>query len=213
MPHPTVAVTVKLFDQAGAPYVGVPVRAKLDINEVYLGFVIADEVESLSDATGSAVLQLFPNAPAPVGLGTQGSVYRFRATIPGGRRLDVTAQVPNNNCTLDAIADLNPAPAPDAAAAALAGAQAAAGAAGVSAGAAAANAAATAADRVQTGLDRVATSADRVQTGIDRATATQKAAEAAASAVLAALVVAAIPIDGGLPATNFVNPSIDGGTP
>lgn len=104
MAAPTVAVTVKLAAQDGPGYAGITVRAKLDINDVYLGFVISDEVTAVTDATGTAVLQCFPNALADEtspGLGTTGSVYRFTAQIPGGRKFDVRAVIPNTASNLE----------------------------------------------------------------------------------------------------------------
>ena len=83
MPAPTVAVTCKLSTMGGVNIAGVLVSAKLDINEVYQGMVISKEVTGTTDANGSVVLNLFPNAVPPDGLGTQGSTYRFTATISG----------------------------------------------------------------------------------------------------------------------------------
>lgn len=103
MTTPTVPVTVTLAAQDGTPYQGITVRARLDINEVYQGFVISDQIEAVTDADGVAVLNCFPNAPDPTGLGTQGSTYSFRAAIPGGRSLAVEALVPNVACRLENI--------------------------------------------------------------------------------------------------------------
>lgn len=100
---PTVEVTVTLAAQDGTPYEGVTVRARLDGNEVYEGIVISDQAEAVTDAAGVAILDLFPNAPSPTGLGTQGTTYRFLATIPGGRSLNVEARVPNTDCRLENI--------------------------------------------------------------------------------------------------------------
>lgn len=191
MTAPTVNVTVKLSAEDGPAYAGVTVRARLDINEVYLGFVISDEATGVTDATGTAVLACFPNAPSPTGLGTQGSTYRFRAQIPGGRKLDVQARVPNSNCFLqDILVTDTPIAALDAASLAVLQAQAytvqtaadrvQTGLDRVQTGL---DKVATAADRVQTGLDRVATAADRVQTGLDRVSTTASALATAADRV------------------------------
>lgn len=199
MTTPTVPVTVTLASSGGVPYAGVTVHARLDLNEVYQGFVISNEVTGVSNASGVAVLNCFPNAPTPVGLGTQGSSYRFWAQLPGGRRLDVTAQVPNAPCTLDAIANLASAPALDAAQAAILQAQAAAGSAGSSATAAAASAATattqagiatTKAGEAMTSAAGAAASAGTATTQAGIATAqagiaTTKAGEAAGSATTA----------------------------
>ena len=109
MPAPTVPVTVKLFSQDGTPYAGVTVTAKLDKNDSYQGFIISDAVEAVTDADGTAVLNLFPNHPE-TGLGTTGSSYTFKASPPGGKSFRATAQVPNSASSLDAIADAETVP-------------------------------------------------------------------------------------------------------
>jgi hypothetical protein len=103
MTAPTVAVTVSLDAMGGPALAGVVVTATLDKNEVYGGIVIAKQVSGTTDVNGEVVLQLFPNAPSPAGLGTQGSTYRIRAPIPGGRSLDRRARVPNTPCNLHEI--------------------------------------------------------------------------------------------------------------
>lgn len=103
MPAPTVPVTVDLASQGGPALAGITVRARLDLNEIHQGFVISDPVEAVTDANGVAVLDLFPNAPSPAGLGTQGSTYSIRATIPGRYSLNVSARVPNQACRLENI--------------------------------------------------------------------------------------------------------------
>lgn len=95
MTTPTVAVTVTLESSNNVPYAGVVVKARLDINDVYQSFIISGEVTATTNASGIAVLNLFPNALPPLGLGTQGSTYRVTATIPGGRNLNVKARIPN----------------------------------------------------------------------------------------------------------------------
>lgn len=55
---------------------------------MYDQIVISKPVEAVTDENGIAVLDLFPNAPSPTGLGTQGTTYRFFAAIPGGRNLN-----------------------------------------------------------------------------------------------------------------------------
>lgn len=103
MPAPTVSVTVDLSTTGGEALAGITVRARLDVNEVYEEIVISQPVEGVTDADGVVVLDLFPNAPSPTGLGTQGSTYRFTATVPGGRGLNVNARVPNEDCRLENI--------------------------------------------------------------------------------------------------------------
>src|SRR5215831_6481392 len=108
MTFPTVAVTVTLRSEDGIPYEGVTVTAHLDRNDRYEGFVIACDAKAVTDDTGTAVLQLFPNHPT-TGLGTTGSIYHFHASIPHGKSLNEYAQVPNSDCSLDAIAAIKPA--------------------------------------------------------------------------------------------------------
>lgn len=103
MPAPTVPVTVDLSSVGGVAIAGVTVRARLDRNEVHEGMVISEIVEAVTDAGGVAVLNLFPNAPAPTGLGTQDSTYRVHASIPGRTALNVEAKVPNIACRLEDI--------------------------------------------------------------------------------------------------------------
>jgi hypothetical protein len=183
MTTPTVPVTVDLAAMGGPALAGITVRATLDGNEVYTGIVVSKRVEAVTDASGVAILNMFPNAPSPTGLGTQGTTYHITALVPGGRGVSVQARVPNLACRLENILVLDDDEPVDVSAAELALLQAQAAVTVVAAGAAAASASAaladadrvqTAADRVQTGLDRVATAADRVQTGLDR---TQTAAD------------------------------------
>lgn len=137
MTAPTRVVTVKLFNPDGTPCPdGTRVSANLDGTEVYQGFVVPREVVART-TDGIALLACFPNHPI-TGLGTQGTTYTFRASWAGSRPMIEQAQVPDVDCTLDAIRISGaPLPAPDDAAIALAGAQAAAAAAGSSATAAA----------------------------------------------------------------------------
>jgi hypothetical protein len=173
MAAPTVNVTVTLSSQAGLPYAGIVVKAKLDQNDIYQGFVISGEVLATTDAAGVATLALFPNNPT-TGLGTTGSTYRFTATIPGGRRLDVTAQIPNANCTLASVADLSAVTGVSSSAAAASQAQASA----VSATASAATATNQAGiATTQAGISTVQASTSTAQA----ATATTQATSATAS--------------------------------
>lgn len=173
MSAPTVNVTVQLDFGGGPPCAGVTVHARLDINDIYQGFVISKDVTAVTDASGTAVLALFPNNPT-TGLGETGSTWRITAQIPGGKRLDVTAQIPNTDCNLDDVADREPV-------AGLSAAQAAEDAAQGYAVAAHASEVAAAASEAQTGLDATATAGDRVQTGLDAAAAAQSAIDAEAS--------------------------------
>ena len=104
---PVVNVTFTAFDQSGAPVVGGRITARLDKTETYNGFVVPEEVSATTDASGVAVLQLWPNA-----LGVAGSLYRVRAWNPdtGRKFLDTTISVPNSNCALEQIIVQEPLP-------------------------------------------------------------------------------------------------------
>jgi hypothetical protein len=101
MAAPTVAVTVDLAALGGVAVEGLTIRCKLDQNDAYNGeFVLAGTQSAVTDVNGVAVFNLFPNEPAPAGLGTTGSVYRFTARRNGARVLDETVQIPNHACNL-----------------------------------------------------------------------------------------------------------------
>jgi hypothetical protein len=106
MPTPTVTVTIDLTNILGEPLEGVAVTARMDKNDLYDGIVIAGTAKATTNAGGIATMELFPNAlptDDPPGLGTTGSIYRFTASVPGGRKLDVQAVVPNQDVDLHSI--------------------------------------------------------------------------------------------------------------
>jgi hypothetical protein len=106
MTAPTVNVAVRLFAADGTPLVGVVVSAKLDRDEIYQAFVVPRTAYATTDNTGAVDLALFPNAPAPQGLGTTGSKYTFSARVPAtGATWRATAQIPNQDCNLHDVAD------------------------------------------------------------------------------------------------------------
>jgi hypothetical protein len=110
VPAPTVPVTVRLYSgEDGSPYVGVRVTARLDKNDAYEGFIISERVSEVTDATGTAVLNLFPNDTG-TGLGTTGSTWVFRARPSQGLVWDYSAQIPNEACNLDDLANLTAVP-------------------------------------------------------------------------------------------------------
>jgi len=120
MTTPTVAVTCTANDQSGNPVAGARFKAKLNQTEIYGGFVVPELVEAIADASGVAVLNLWPNA-----LGVAGSLYTVSASDPltGKKFLNTTASVPNSPCRLHDILVQEPYPALDAAAQALIAAQ------------------------------------------------------------------------------------------
>lgn len=98
----TVPVTVRLADFDGDSVAGIEVTARMsDVDFTAEGtFVANDTVTAFTDASGIAVLNLFPNATIPTGLGTRGTTVRVRASMPGSRRLSVLAVIPNQACSL-----------------------------------------------------------------------------------------------------------------
>lgn len=101
MAVPTVAVTAVITDQSGAVVPGTRISATLNRSELYAGFVVASQVTAITDATGTAILNLFPNQ-----LGTQGSQYTVKIVTPNGKTLNLLATVPNAPCNLSSIASL-----------------------------------------------------------------------------------------------------------
>lgn len=175
MTFPTVAVTVKLVSLDGTPYPNVTVTAKLDQDDLYQGFIVKSEAKATTDSNGEAVLNLFPNNPT-TGLGTTGSTYKFSAQV-GQRTWHATAQVPNEDCSLDAIADLEAQAGVTEAQAAEQAAQGYAAAASGSATAAAASAAAA-----QASADAAAASVDAVADDASAAAASATSAAGSAAA-------------------------------
>jgi lysophospholipase L1-like esterase len=195
MSAPTVNVTVKLYAQDGTPYADTLVRAKLDKNDVYDGFIISEEVTGTTDEDGEVVLALFPNNPVS-GLGTTGSVYTVKANPSGGKSWRVTAQIPNTDCNLEDVADTDIEAGESAAQAAQSAAQASAIAAEASEVAAAASAVAAASSASTSTTQAGISTAQAVISTAQAVIATTKADEASDSADTA---VASIPHQGATP--------------
>lgn len=104
MTAPTQPVTVRLADFGGPAVAGVTVKARLsDVDYTADGtFVSTDTVSGVTDASGVAVLNVFPNAVGS-GLGTRGTTVLFHASMIGSRSLKVEARVPNTPCNLTDI--------------------------------------------------------------------------------------------------------------
>ena len=102
---PTVMVTVRLHDQDGDPEIGASVKAKLMTPERYNGYIVPEEYTGQTDETGCCTIALFPNE-----LGTEGSEYRFKMMPRNGKALTVYASIPNKNCFLEEVCDLEPYP-------------------------------------------------------------------------------------------------------
>ena len=101
---PTVNVTVAVHGQDGTPVRDALVFARLTTVERYNGYVVAGEYEGRTDEKGRAVVAVFPNE-----LGSEGSEYRFRVVTPEGKTFSVYASVPNADCNLHQICELEPA--------------------------------------------------------------------------------------------------------
>ncbi len=116
----TVPVTCYANDQNGNLISGATYTATLNQTEIYQGFVVPEIVSAVSGSDGIAVLNLWPNA-----LGVNGSMYTIKATNPdtGKKFFNATVTVPNSPCNLHDIVTLEPYPAIDASAQALAEAQ------------------------------------------------------------------------------------------
>lgn len=96
----TVAVTCRASLQNGEPVPGAVFTFKLDRTDLDLtadSVVAPYETKITADEDGLAVWETWPNT------GTQGSVYRVRATNPatGRRFLDRLALIPNEDCNLE----------------------------------------------------------------------------------------------------------------
>ena len=102
---PTVMVTVRLHDQDGDPEIGASVKAKLMTPERYNGYIVPEEYTGQTDETGCCTIAVFPNE-----LGTEGSEYRFKMMPRNGKAITVYASIPNKNCFLEEICDLEPYP-------------------------------------------------------------------------------------------------------
>lgn len=188
MTVPTVNVTCRASSQTGPGVPFAKFTARLNTTEIYDGFVVPSKIEVIADANGVAVLPLFPTE-----LGSLGSSYEITAIDPrsGNRRfLEAMAPVPNTNCFLDDIIQLEPFPPLDQAQAALSGAQSAAAAARQDRLLSDENAENTSSDRQAVADDKAAVDAVVGQVG-DLGTAVGQAQTAAGTATGAAGVATA----------------------
>jgi hypothetical protein len=102
MPLPTCAVSCSVSDDSGDPVAGAVITARLDRFEIYEGYVVPTLTEVTTNASGTAVLNLWPNQ-----LGSTASVYTIRIVAPNGKTLKTTATVPNvASASLHLIANL-----------------------------------------------------------------------------------------------------------
>ena len=87
---PTCAVSFSVFTDDGLPDVGASVSATLNQFEVYDGYIVPELVSDKTDANGLAILRLWPNE-----LGSTGSMYTVKIVSTNGKKLTVSAVVPN----------------------------------------------------------------------------------------------------------------------
>ena len=102
---PTVNLTVRIYDQDGDPVKDALIVASLSTPERYKGFIIPEEFRGTTDEDGRCVIKVFPNE-----LGTEGSEYRIIMKPKHGRSITVFATVPNVDCNLEEISNLEPYP-------------------------------------------------------------------------------------------------------
>jgi hypothetical protein len=102
MTVPTQPVTVNLADFGGSALAGVVVAAQMSaVDETADGTVVSTKrITATTNSSGIAVLQCFPNALAPSGLGTKGTTTLFSAAIPGSKPMHIRAVIPNAPCNL-----------------------------------------------------------------------------------------------------------------
>ena len=111
---PTVNVTARVYDQNGKAVHGAVITMRLTTVERYSGYIVPREARAETDATGKAVLAVWPNE-----VGTESSEYRVHIKYPhggcesscfGGGSGSVSgyAVVPNHDCDLQDIMELSP---------------------------------------------------------------------------------------------------------
>jgi hypothetical protein len=102
MTAPTQPVTINIADFGGPAVAGIVVTARLsDVDYTEDGtFVSTKPVTGTTNSSGVTVLQLFPNAPAPDGLGTRNTTVIVTAFPPASRPINVEAVIPDAPCNL-----------------------------------------------------------------------------------------------------------------
>lgn len=90
MSLPTCAVTCTMHGQDGAPEPGATFEFRLSRYEVYGGFVVPEVLRATADASGTCVVNLWPNQ-----LGATESVYDVVMRSSAGRTQRVQAVVPH----------------------------------------------------------------------------------------------------------------------
>lgn len=102
MSLPTCNVLCTVYDDTGAPVQGATISARLNQFEVYQGYVVPQQVDGTTNASGQATLALWPTQ-----LGSTSSMYVVKILTPNGKRLTINAVVPNvATANLHEIAEL-----------------------------------------------------------------------------------------------------------
>jgi hypothetical protein len=100
----TCAVSCQVNDQQNRPVEGAVISASLSAVDVNNGYVAPAQVDAVTDANGSAVLNLWPNE-----LGAVATYYKIRIVTPTGKTMRTTAVVPNSpTAQLHLISELPP---------------------------------------------------------------------------------------------------------
>ena len=100
---PTVFVSTVVKDQVGEPVRGAVVEAKLTTVDRWQGYIVPKSYKGFTGADGICRLAVFPNE-----LGTEGSEYLFDIKLPDGTGFSALATVPNRDCCLHDITELEP---------------------------------------------------------------------------------------------------------
>ena len=100
---PTVFVSIVVKDQVGEPVRGAVVEAKLTTVDRWQGYIVPKSYKGFTGADGICRLAVFPNE-----LGTEGSEYLFDIKLPDGTGFNALATVPNRDCHLHDITELEP---------------------------------------------------------------------------------------------------------
>lgn len=102
MAIPTINLTVRTAGQNGLDIPNARITARLTTPVVYQGYVLPKMTTAETNGTGEAVLELWPNE-----LGTTMSQYQIKIQdITTGKAFTVYAYVPNRDCNLWEITDM-----------------------------------------------------------------------------------------------------------
>ncbi len=105
----TRTVTIRTDAFFGDAIAGLAITVMMDKPDIPVGgnsFALPKLTRVVTDEDGVATIELFPNrlpSDELPGLGSTGSVYQFTAAVPGGRKFEVFAQIPNVDCDLHSV--------------------------------------------------------------------------------------------------------------